>query len=163
MTTSRLVTPLLLLLVISFGLASSSCVTVQDGNACSVAGKLTAGGVCAKFISDQTHLLSFSEMIDLLEAQGERTCVPVGHMSQPDKDGSTQWVMDLPVCDDDQTHGTAMKLPARGASVIMPTDDFGNLKTEAEEMCRELGKRCSKAAQKVLERLSRGAIITQKN
>jgi hypothetical protein len=118
----------LLLYLVSLVLVATSCVTIKEGTACAVAGKLSAGGICSHLISDKTGHLSFSEMIDFLEAQPERTCVPVPGMS---------------VCADDQSMGIAVKLSARGAALAMSADDWGTMKTELEVACRMLGKRCT--------------------
>lgn len=80
-------------------------------------------------------------MLDLLDAQPkDRTCIPVGHW---DSSTPPKWVMDLPICAEDQTQGTLALVPARGASMVMTSEQWGIKKTEGEQMCRELGSRCT--------------------
>ncbi len=66
-------------------------------------------------------------MMDFLEAQEARSCVPMSGMA---------------VCSDDQV-GTPVALPKRGAALALSSEDFGNLKMELETACRELGPSCS--------------------
>lgn len=75
-------------------------------------------------------------MVDFLEAQPARTCVPVPG---------------LPVCADKQ-EGAQAALPARGAAIVMSSDDWGAMKTELETACRQLGKQCSYAVRRALQR-----------
>lgn len=117
----------------------TSCVSIKNANICAAAGKLSAGGICSRLTSKETNDLTFNELIDLLEAQSERTCVPVPG---------------FPVCADDQSNGVVTKLPARGASMIISSDDFEVLITELQQACRELGNKCSYETQKILEKNS---------
>lgn len=110
--------------------------TIQNANICSAAGKLSAGAICSRLTTSETNDLSFRELIDLLEAQSERTCVPVPG---------------FPVCADDQSIGVAVKLPARGASVIISSKDFEVFITELQTACRELGSKCSYETRQVLK------------
>lgn len=80
-------------------------------------------------ISTATCTLTANELIDMIDAQpSDRTCVPA---------------CGLPVCAEDQSTGTPMTVPARGASIIMTSADWGEKKTELDLACRELGNRCS--------------------
>lgn len=84
-------------------------------------------------------------MLDFLSAQPDRTCVPVPGMN---------------VCADDQTAGTPIKLPARGAAIAQSSADWDEEHTELETACREMGKGCSYAAQQALAR-TRNALSTR--
>lgn len=57
-----------LLCLLSFMLINSGCVTVPDVRGCSVAGTLSAGGICAHNISTATEDLTFDEFLDFLSA-----------------------------------------------------------------------------------------------
>lgn len=109
--------------------------TIQNANICAAAGKLSAGGVCSRLTTSDTNDLSFSEMIDMLEAQPERTCVSVPGFN---------------ICADDQSKGTPVTLPSRGAGILMSSADFGVLITELREACRRLGGNCSYATRQVI-------------
>jgi hypothetical protein len=119
-------------------LINNSCTIIKDARTCSVAGVLSAGGICSHMISPETNDLSFNEFLDFLSAQPERTCVPVIGMN---------------VCADDQSQGVPVKLPARAAAIVMSSDDWGTKKTELEVACRELGSRCSYETLQFLKRL----------
>lgn len=106
---------------------------------CAPAGKLSAGGICTHLISPEKTFISFNEILDMLEAQPERECVPVPGLS---------------VCADNQ-NGTPQKIPARGAAIIMSAEDWGAMKTELEEACRKLGKRCSYEVRQMILRLNK--------
>lgn len=67
-------------------------------------------------------------MIDFLEPQPERSCVPVPGFA---------------VCADDQRTGVKVSLPARAGAVMEPDDDFTDLKTALEQACTELKDRCT--------------------
>jgi hypothetical protein len=104
-----------LLFLVSSALAVSACVTVPNTKVCSVAGVISAGGICAETLTSRTSDLTMDEFLDFLEAQPER----------PDpKDPSK-------------------KLPAHGAAVCQSSEDWNKQKTALEQACRELGKRCS--------------------
>jgi len=126
---------LLWLLLANLLISISGCVTIQEATTCAFFYPMSEGGGCSHLISTATFKLSEAEMIDLLLPQQERTCVPV---------------LGLPVCADDQTQGTLVVLPARGASIIMTSSDWGTFETELEEACRELGSRCSMSLQKAI-------------
>lgn len=115
-------------------------VTVKDGNVCSVAGKLSAGGVCAHLTTDATSDLTFLEMIDFLEAKQARDCVPVPG---------------FPVCADDQSQGAPAHLEARGAAVVVSSDDFGELLKELKTLCRGVGDKCTFETRQKIDRLVR--------
>lgn len=106
-----------------------ACVQVKDEAQCAVSGKIAYGGLCTHLRSDKKFTISTSELIDLIDAQpADRVCVPKE---------------DLPVCADDQTTGVPATLPARGASIIMASAAWNEMKTELEVACRMLGKRCT--------------------
>lgn len=117
-------------------LTASSCVTIQNGNTCTVAGKLSAGGICSHITDSLTSDLSFNEMIDMIEAQPARKCVPVPGFN---------------ICADDQTKGIPLDLPLRGGAIIMPASDATLLLTELQISCRMLGKRCSYQTKAILK------------
>jgi hypothetical protein len=132
--------PLLLpLFLFSLSLVSEGCVTIQNAPTCAVAGDLSGGGICSHLLDATTLSLSFTEMVDFLDAQPDRSCVQVPGM---------------PVCADDQSTGVAVKLPARGAAIVMSAADWGTMKTELEVACRELGKGCSYAVQKAVANMT---------
>src|SRR5437660_1361619 len=104
------------LFLVSLSLVASCTTTeIKDARTCSVAGKLIAGGICSHTLTQETDNLTFDQFIDFLEAQGER----------PD-----------PV-------NPKKTLPERGAAICMSSEHFGQMKTAMEEMCRQLGSRCS--------------------
>lgn len=99
---------------------------------CSAAGLVMNGGLCAHMISSDTCTLSYTEILDLLEAHpNDRTCITA---------------CGLPVCADDQSVGVAQLVKARGASVIMTDADWAEKKMELEQACRELGNSCEKSS-----------------
>jgi hypothetical protein len=117
---------LLTILLVSCG-TIASCVTVPSTKVCAVAGKMAGGAVCAETETNVQTQLDLDELIDLLEPQEARTCVPVPGMS---------------VCASRQV-GTPVALPKRGAALIISADDFAKIKTALEQACRELGNSCS--------------------
>lgn len=125
------------------------CVTISNTNSVSVSGKLSAGGIYAQTNSPVTGDLTFTEMMDFMEPQPERTCVPVGHWVSADGKLDTAlhdgggFVQDLTVCSHDQAHGPMVKLVARAGAIMQSTDDYSKNKTALEEACRELGKACT--------------------
>lgn len=133
----------LLLVSLPMFLTLNGCmpsVTVRNGNVCSVAGKLAAGSICAKLTDDTTGDLSFTETVDFLEPKPARECVAV---------------TGFPVCADDQSQGSSVKLPARGAAVVMSSDDFGDVLTELKTLCRGAGDKCTFETRQKLDRLVR--------
>lgn len=140
MNIRRRATPRLWLLASLLSLAAlSSCVTIRDGVTCSVAGSLSAGGICSHTETAETRILSFNEMLDFLDAAPARTCTPVPGMT---------------VCADDQS-GAKTELPARGAAIVMSAEDWGAMKTALETACRELGSHCSNPIKAQLARLNK--------
>lgn len=128
-----------LLLVVSLTSVSSGCVTIKNANICSTAGKLSAGSICSRLTTSDTNDLTFKETLDLLEAQSDRTCVAVQGFS---------------VCSDNQNEGVPIKLPSRGAAIIMSSEDFKTLITELEMACRELGDRCTYSTAQIINNYS---------
>lgn len=118
------------LCLLLLALTASGCVTVQQMPTCTVAGLLDAGAVCSRFIGTQTNDLTFKELVDMLNAQPERVCVPVPGFN---------------ICAEDQSQGTPVTLPKRGAAIIIQASDFAEKKTEIETLCRESGKNCQYA------------------
>jgi hypothetical protein len=144
-TKQRKLKPWLLFLSLLSSLALSSCnipIKVQDGTACAAAGLVLNGGLCSHLISSDTFTLSYTEILDLLEAHpSARTCIPKGS---------------LPVCADDQTvGGPPVILPPRGASIIMSPSDWGAEKEELDEACRDLGKSCNQVEQLKINGMAR--------
>ncbi len=115
----------------------SSCITIKDARLCSVAGVTSAGAICAHTNNDLTEDLTLAELLDMLEAQPERECVPVKGMN---------------VCKEIQI-GDKIKLPARGAALIISSEDWAEKKTEMEITCRKMGNKCK--YERVLETLKR--------
>jgi hypothetical protein len=106
----------------------SACITISDGTLCAIQDQVSQGAICSHLISTSTSVLTFAETIDFLEAQPVRSCVPVPGMT---------------VCADDQTTGTPLSIPARGAAIIISSADWEVLSTEIQQMCREMGKSCT--------------------
>lgn len=71
----------------------------------------------------------------MLEAQDERSCVPVPGME---------------ICADDQSKGIPIKMPARGAGLILSSKDADSLLTELSQACRRLGAECSYDTRQVI-------------
>ena len=79
-------------------------------------------------IGDQKEFLDFGELVDFLEPQPERTCVPVPGFN---------------VCKSAPVDGVSPSiLPARGPALMVSSEDFKTLLNELQQACRELGKRC---------------------
>lgn len=88
---------------------------------------MSAGAIWAETNTPKTGDLSLSELIDFIEPQSERECVPVPGFS---------------VCADDQSHGEKVKLPARAGAVMRSAEDEMKLHTAVEQACRDLGNHC---------------------
>lgn len=116
-----------------------SCVSIPNTRVVTVAGQLSAGGIWAETQTLATGDLSFDELLDFIEPQAERVCVPVPG---------------FPICQDDQTHGVTVHLPARGGAVMQSSEDYGKQKTALEEACRELGSRCSYEVQQAIAQMN---------
>jgi hypothetical protein len=101
---------------------------------------MSAGANCAETETGKTRELTLDELIDFLEPQIERECVPVQGM---------------PICSSqkpDKDH-PLVKLPARAGAMIISSDDYELTQNELEEACRELGMRCSKKFKMAIVRL----------
>jgi hypothetical protein len=116
-----------------FGLTAlelSACVTgtvtVPNTRACTVAGVISAGAMCAETITGIQSDLSFDEFLDFLEPQEERP--------DPAHPGQT--------------------LPARGGAVCQSASDWGAQKTALEQACRILGRRCPPELVRVIETMT---------
>lgn len=96
-------------------LTNSGCVTVKEATLCSAAAVLPAGANCSRLIGPEVEQIGFDDYVDFLEAKDDRP--------DPANPGQT--------------------LPAKPAAVCMSADDFSNIKTEIEILCRMAGKRCS--------------------
>ncbi len=118
---------------------SSGCVTLRDTTQCAADGLVSVGGICTHSLSSKTAVLSPAEFIDFLESQPKRHCVPVP---------------DFNICSDDQA-GVAVDLPARGAAIGMSSDDWGTMKTELDEACRELGPKCTLSVKALIQHLNK--------
>lgn len=57
-----------LLLASLFVLVLSGCVTVPNTTACTVAGTMSAGAICAETLTDKTSDLTLAQLIEMLEA-----------------------------------------------------------------------------------------------
>ena len=132
---------LLVSLLILAGI-NSGCTNILIKNAtfCSVAGLLSAGGSCSHLTTSDTKDLTFVELIDMIEAQNARTCVPVPGFN---------------ICAQDQSKGELVNLPARGAALILSSDDAGTLITELATACRKLGSSCTYEMRQGIRNISR--------
>lgn len=110
--------------------------TIHNSTQCSVAGSITAGGICSHLLTTDTLDLTEREFIDMIKAQPDRVCVPVKGLN---------------ICSDDQSSGLAIHLPARGASILMFSDEWGEMKTELAMLCRMAGRKCKSWVQDMLE------------
>lgn len=120
-----------LIFLSSLAFIISACVTIEEATTCSTLGLLEFPGGCSHWIGPGTFTITTKEIIDLLDAQpNDRTCVPLA---------------DLPVCAEDQSHGTPVLLKKRAASIIMTAEQWNGKKTELEASCRYLGKNCKYA------------------
>jgi hypothetical protein len=132
-------------LIFALALVLASCkgpeIKVKAHTLCRAAAILPAGADCANDQTSKITPLSYREYIDFLEAQPERTCVPVPGMN---------------VCADDQAHGVPVKLPARAPADAESDDDFTDIKTVLEQACAELKDRCSPETITRLKNLSAG-------
>lgn len=124
-------------------LALSSCMTVPNTTTCTAAGTMSAGLICAETLTDKTRELTFEEMIDMLEPQDARECVPLEGLS---------------VCASSPDPASAsVKLPARGGAIVQSAEDWNKNKTALEEACRLLGGQCSYEVQKAIGRMEAAA------
>lgn len=105
----------------------SGCITVPNTTLVTVPDKLANGAIWAQTNTPATGELTLSEIIDFIEPQLERTCVPVTGFS---------------VCADDQTHGVAIKMPARAGAIMRSLEDEAKLAVAIKQACRELGSKC---------------------
>lgn len=128
----------------------SGCLTVPNTHPSSVAGKLSHGAIWAETNGPRNGALSLYEVIDLLEPQEERECIPVGHWSRKDP---SKWVLDFPVCADNQNEGTRTKLPRRAGAIILSIEDYKKQRDTIEKACRMLGDNCD--YEKSIEALER--------
>lgn len=103
-----------LIKLLLLALVSEGCVTIEERTFCSTEGDLSVGMICTHLIGTGYNLMDFNHSIDFLQAEPSRP--------DPDHPGQT--------------------LPAHGAAISMSAEDFNGFKTEHEEMCRELGKKC---------------------
>lgn len=117
-------------IVLIFSLASCAGPNISTPNTtqCTAAGHLFLGTDCATTNTGAMSSLSYTEAIDFLEPQTERTCVPVPGFS---------------VCSDNQSSGVKVKLAARAGAVSESDDDFTRQKTAFEQACVELKDRCT--------------------
>lgn len=123
---------LLALLVLSCG-----GVQINDTVECAADGKLSIGQICTHSLNSDETTLTSAEAFDFLEAQPERTCVPVPGFN---------------VCSHDQTTGAPVDLPARGAAIAQSALDYAMETGELETACRLLGSKCTVALQTMVAR-----------
>lgn len=115
------------LLILSVSMALSGCraghVVVPDTEACTVAGVIAAGAICAHTLAKDaegkplTRDMTMDEYFDFLEPKEE------GENSEP----------------------------ARAGAVCESTNDYGAKKTALEQACRILGKNCTYEMQQAIE------------
>lgn len=103
-----------------FGLAVSlsACngIRIENTTVCTVAGKLSAGMICAETLTPKTGDLSFEQAVEFLEPQFERP-----DPAQPGK-----------------------VLPARAGALCQSSADWNKMKTALEQACEKMGDNCSK-------------------
>lgn len=128
----------------------SACISIPNTTAVTAPSKLSDGGLWGQTNVSNNGELTFAEMMDFIEPQSARTCVPVGIWITPDGNyRDTAWhsgdgfIQILPVCSHDQTHGPVVKLPARAGAIMISEDDYNKNKTAIEQMCRSIGKDCT--------------------
>lgn len=92
-----------------------------------------AGANCANTNSAATNTLTFSELVEYINAAPSRTCQAVPDMNICMSVDDPAWTPGGPLSD----------LPARGGAIIISAANFGAMKTAMELACRELGKRCT--------------------
>lgn len=95
----------------------SGCVSIKVPNttACSVAGVLAAGAICAETITGKTSDMTLDQFLDFLEPKAERP--------DPNDPSAT--------------------IPGRAGAICQSAEDWGRIKTTLEQACRELGSKCS--------------------
>lgn len=118
---------------------------IKDASFISPAGDLSSGGLVTHLTDSNTAILSFTETLDFLDAQVDRSCVPVPG---------------LPVCADTQI-GNPITLSARGAAIALSSADFQILITEIETMCRQAGSSCTYQTQAIIAAMKRHLHATQ--
>lgn len=115
----------------SLPLLASSCVMIPNITECSVLSIVADGMTCAETQTNKQTDLNFDELIDFLEPQDERTCVPISPS--------------IPVCSGfaptDQK--PAVKLPKRAGAIITSAVDYQRQSTAFEQACRDLGSKCT--------------------
>lgn len=125
------------LLSFAFVLLSGCAHEIPNLRPCSVAGNLADGAECAATLEDGTWALSLHQVIEMLEAQEERECVPVPGMNLCDPLGE----------------GTVVVLPARAGGLIFAAEDYQAIKTFIEQTCRKM--KCSAEVQQAVDRVER--------
>lgn len=121
-----------------FVLLLSACAQkIPNIRGCAVAGYLADGADCASTLEDGTLSLSLDQVIEMLEPQLERECVPVPGMNLCDPAGQ----------------GELVKLPPRGGGILISSEDFMDVKIFIEQTCRKI--RCTTEVLKALERMDR--------
>lgn len=118
--------------------------TIPNISVCAALPRVVNGAGCVHNISTTTSQLSQTELLDLLDTQpNDRTCIPAGQVLSSDGKNITD--PGVPACADDQGHGIAVVLPKRGASIIIPPNDYSALSIALQTACRDLGSKCSYA------------------
>lgn len=118
-------------------LLSACAQKIPNIRACGVAALLADGADCAATLQNDTWSLTLGQVIELIEPQPERECVPVPGMNLCDPDGE----------------GEKVRLPARGGALLIPPEDFMKIKIFIEQTCRRI--RCSAEVVDAVERVSR--------
>ena len=141
----------------------TGCVTFPNNNVVTVPDKLSRGGIWAQTNGPRSGDLTLNEMIDFIEPQNERTCVPVG-IWVVDPNGNKTWRQDFPVCAENQKVGTPVTMPARAGAVMLSADDYSKTKTAIEQACRQLGAKCDyekilKTGSRIDQVIGKGKII----
>jgi hypothetical protein len=115
--------------IVALSLTGATCIQVPNTRACSSAGSLLHGAICAESLTGFRSDLTWREYNDMLEPQPERECVPVP---------GTTICAEQPPAD-----GVPVQLPERGGAICRSTDDENKIKTALEQACRKLGPACT--------------------
>ena len=100
-----------------------SHIVIPNTEACTAAGILSAGAICAETLTNKARDLTFDEYLDFLEPQVKRP---------------------------DPAHPGEF-LPARGGAICQSVDDWNAQKTALELACRVLGKNCTYQMHQILD------------
>jgi hypothetical protein len=109
-------------------------VVVPNTEACTVAGVIAAGAICAETITGKTRDMSMDEFFDFLEPREEQP--------DPTNPGHT--------------------LSSRGGAICQSVDDWNSQKTALEIACRILGKNCTYEIKQAIEGMNAVSMLNEK-